>query len=149
MVVGFLILAVTSIVFTFKQARVVDAMGDVASVQAEINELQREAKESDDKDKNKEQIKELREEELPAEQEGAQYALAALPNGSVIWTVLSQIGGAIFGLGIISVFLRENETERIRSTALFLIGGMALTFIIGRYIYLVIGAGSSVGGAAM
>lgn len=53
--------------------------------------------------------------------------------GSVIWTVLSQIGGAIFGLEIISIFPRKDENERIRSTALLLM----------------IGAGSLVGGAAL
>jgi len=34
-------------------------LGDIASVQAEINELQLEAQESDDDDKNKDEIKEL------------------------------------------------------------------------------------------
>ena len=111
----------------------VDAIGDVVGVQAEISELRREARESDDKDTNKEEIEELMKEDLPAEQEDAQNAFASLHNGSVIWTVLSQIRGAIFGLGIISIFPMENENERIRSTALLLmtntgglVGGAAL-----------------------
>ncbi|MGB0144507.1 MAG: hypothetical protein ACPGJR_06220 [Akkermansiaceae bacterium] len=126
-------LAGISLIFTFKQARVIDAIGDVVGVQAEISELRREARESDDKDTNKEEIEELMKEDLPAEQEDAQNAFASLHNGSVIWTVLSQFGGAIFGLGIISIFPMENENERIRSTALLLmtntgglVGGAAL-----------------------
>ena len=126
-------LAGISLILTFKQARVVDAIGDVVGVQAEISELRREARESDDKDTNKEEIEELMKEDLPAEQEDAQNAFASLHNGSVIWTVLSQSGGAIFGLGIISIFPMENENERIRSTALLLMtntgslfGGAAL-----------------------
>ncbi|MGC6457126.1 MAG: hypothetical protein ACON4R_02040 [Akkermansiaceae bacterium] len=126
-------LAGISLIFTFKQARVVDAIGDVVGVQAEISELRSEARESDDKDTNKEEIEELMKEDLPAEQEDAQNAFASLHNGSVIWTVLSQIGGAIFGLGIISIFPMDNENERIRSTALLLmtntgglVGGAAL-----------------------
>lgn len=149
LVIGFLILAGSGLVLTWKQAKVVDAMGDVASVQAEINELQREAKDSDDADKNKEEIKELREKDLPSQTQDAQEALAALPNGAVIWTLLSQLGAAIFGLGVISIFLKDSENERIRSTALLLAGGMAFTYIAARFIYLIIGAGSSVGGSAM
>jgi len=149
LIIGFLILAGCSLIFTFKQARVVDAMGDVASVRAEINELQREARESEEEDLNADEIEQLRTEELPAQTQDAQNALAALPNGSVIWTLLSQLGAAVFGLGVISIFLKSDENDRIRSTALLIIGAMALTFIAARFIYLVIGAGSSAGGSAM
>ena len=142
-------MAGSSVILTFKQARVVDAMGDVASVQFEINELQQEAYESDDKEKNEEAIKELREKELPAQRLDAQAALAALPNGAVIWTLLSQAGAAIFGLGVIRIFLKENESERVRAIALLIIAGMVLTFVAARFVYIMIGAGSSVGGAAM
>ena len=118
-------------------------------MQAEINELQLEAQESDDDDKNKDEIKELREEDLPEQTLDAQDALAALPNGAVIWSLLSQLGAAIFGLGVISIFLKTDENERVRSIALLVIGGMVFTFIAARFIYIMIGAGSSVGGAAM
>lgn len=149
LILGFAILAVSSTMMTWKQALVVDAMGDVASVQAEINELQQEAREDDDKEKNKDEIKELREEELPSQMQDAQEALAALPNGAVIWTLLSQLGAAIFGLGVISIFLKTEENNVVRSTALLIIGGMVLTFIAARFVYLILGAGSSVGGSAM
>ena len=149
LIIGFLIMAGVSTVLTFKQARVVDAMGDIASVQAEINELQLEAQQSDDDDINKYEIKELREEDLPEQTLDAQNALAAFPNGAVIWSLLSQLGAAIFGLGVISIFLKTEENERVRSIALLVIGGMVFTFIAARFIYIMIGAGSSVGGAAM
>lgn len=149
LVIGFLVLAGSSLIFTWKQAAVVDAMGDVASVRAEINELQQEARESDDKEKNKDKIEKLRDEELPAQAQDAQDALAALPNGAVLLTLLSQIGATIFGLGVISIFLQKEENERIRATGLLIIGGMAFVLIAARFIYLIIGGGSSVGGAAM
>lgn len=149
LVIGFLVLAGSSLIFTWKQAAVVDAMGDVASVRAEINELQQEARESDYKEKNKDKIEKLRDEELPAQAQDAQDALAALPNGAVLLTLLSQIGATIFGLGVISIFLQKEENERIRATALLIIGGMAFVLIAARFIYLIIGGGSSVGSAAM
>ena len=149
LVIGFLVLAGSSLIFTWKQAAVVDAMGDVASVRAEINELQQEARESDYKEKNKDKIEKLRDEELPAQAQDAQDALAALPNGAVLLTLLSQIGATIFGLGVISIFLQKEENERIRATALLIIGGMAFVLIAARFIYLIIGGGSSVGRAAM
>lgn len=147
LVIGFLMMAAVSTILTFKQARAVDAMGDVASVQAEISELRREAAKSDDKDMNKEEIEELREEELPDQMQDAREAMAALPNMAVIWTLLSQVGAAIFGLGVISIFLKEEENNVVRSTALLIVGGMVLTFIIARFIYMIIGAGSATGGS--
>lgn len=146
MVAGFLILAICSTMISFKQARAVDALGDVASLKAEITELEIEARESDDGDKYKEEIKELRE-ELPEQQLDAQEALAAIPNGAVIWTLLSQLGAALFGLSIISIFQRPDENDRVRSIALIVIGGMVLTFIAARFIYLMIGGASAGAGS--
>ncbi|MGC6464881.1 MAG: hypothetical protein ACON5N_04790 [Akkermansiaceae bacterium] len=146
MVAGFLILAICSTMITFKQARAVDALGDVAALQSEIRELEIEASESDDDDKNKEEIKELRE-ELPEQQHQAQAALAAVPNGAVIWSLLSQLGAALFGLSIISIFQRSDENERVRSIALIVIGGMVLTFIAARFAYLMIGGASAGAGS--
>ena len=149
LIVGFLIMAGASIMLTFKQARVVDAMGDVAAVQYEINDLQAEARESEDEDKNKEEIEKLRSEELPEQRLDAQAALAALPNGAVFWTFLSQVGAAIFGLGVIRIFLKQDENEHVRAVALLVIAGMVLAFAAARFIYIMVGAGSSVGGSAM
>lgn len=147
LVIGFLMMAAVSTILTFKQARAVDAMGDVASVQAEISELRQEAAEADDKDKNKEEIEKLQDEELPKQRQDVREAMAALPNMAVIWTFLSQIGAAIFGLGVISIFLKEEENNVVRSTALLIVGGMVFTFIVARFIYMMIGAGSGTGGA--
>ena len=62
---------------------------------------------------------------------------------------MSQLGAAIFGLGVISIFLKTDENERVRSIALLVVGGMVFTFIAARFVHIMIDSGSSVGGAAI
>jgi len=151
LVIGFLIMAGISVVLNFKQARVVDAMGDVAKVNAEIRGLRMEAQEEGvDKDKRKkieEELKELQEEDLPEQRHDAMQAMASMPNGAVMWTFLSQIGAGLFGLGVLSIFLKNEEHPVVRSTALLVSSGMVLTFVAARFVYLIIGGGSGMGAA--
>ncbi len=146
---GFIIMAGVSMMLSFKQARAVDAMGDVASVNAKIKKLRMEMSEEDvseeKRKKLQEKAEELQKEDLQEQRQGAMNAMAALPNGAVIWTFLSQFGAGLFGLGVLSVFLRTEESPIVRSTALILIGGITLTFILGRFVYLIIGGTGGVG----
>lgn len=148
---GFLLMAAVSIMLTFKQARAVDAMGDVAKVNAKISELQWELQDDDtDKDQRKkieEEIKELREEDLPDQRQDATNAMAAMPNGAVLWTFLSQVGAAAFGLGVLGVFLKNEEHPMVRSVALLVIGGGVLVLILSRYAYLNMGGVGGIGGS--
>jgi ferredoxin len=148
-VIGFLIMAACSTVLTFKQARVLDAMGDVGSLKAEIQELRTEMEESgtDEKEKTniKEKIEKIEKEKMPDQRQDVIEAMASLPNGAIIWTLLSSVGTAIFGLGIISIFLKEEENPIVRSTALLLIGGIALACIAARFAYIIIAGGSDAG----
>ena len=68
---------------------------------------------------------------------------------AVIWSLLSQLEAAIFGLDVSSIFLRTDENEGDRSIALLVIGGIVFTFIAAGFVCIMIGAESSVGGAAM
>lgn len=149
LVLGFLIMAGVSVILTFKQARAVDAMGDVAKVSSKIKELQREMQDKDldkeDRSDLKDKIEELQEEDLPEQREDAMKAAAALPNGAVIWTFLSQVGVAIFGLGVLAVFMKDEEQPIVRATALIVIGSVVLGFIASRYIYLIASGTSGLG----
>ena len=63
LLVGFVIIAVVSGWLSFKQACVVDAMGDVASLRADISELRNDISELKSEEKpDEEKIKELEEE---------------------------------------------------------------------------------------
>ena len=73
--------------------------------------------------------------------------MAALPNGAVFWSFLCQIGAGIFGLGLLSIFMREDEHPAVRSTALIVIGGMILALLVARTAYLLVGGFSGVGSA--
>lgn len=150
LIFGFLIMAACSVMMNFKQARVVDAMGDIASVKHKISELRKDAAEEDisqeKRDKINEKIKELQDEDIPAQQQDVSAAMAALPNGAVLWTFISQLGAGMFGLGILSIFIKEDENPVVRSTALLLVGGMILVLIIGRSVYTMVAGGAGTGG---
>lgn len=149
--IGFLIMGAVSVMLNFKQARAVDAMGDVAKVKAEIrqlnNEMQEEGTSKDDREKLNKKIEKLQNEDLIEQREDALNAMAALPNGAVIWTLLSQVGAGAFGLGVLGIFLREEEHPVVRSTALVVVGALILVYIIARTVYLFVGGSSGFGGS--
>jgi hypothetical protein len=151
LLLGFLIMGGVSVILNFKQARAVDAMGDVAKVNAEIrqlkNEMQEEGTDEGDREKLREKIEKLQKEDLIEQREDAINAMAALPNGAVLWSFLSQVGAGAFGLGVLGVFLREEEHPIVRSTALVVVGALILAFIIARTVYLLVGGSSGLGGS--
>ena len=69
----------------------------------------------------------------------------------MIWSLLSQLGVEIFGLNVISIFLRTDENERDRSVAPLVIEEIVFIFIFitAGFVYIMIGSGRSVGGATM
>jgi len=147
---GFVIMAGISVVITYKQAHVVDAMGDVAKINAKIRQLRTDMQDEEDKgtrEKLQEKIKKLEEKDMPKQREQAMNAVAALPNGAILLTFISQIGAAAFGLGVLAVFMNGNEHHMVRSTCLIVIGAVVLSFITARYVYLIVGGTSSIGGA--
>lgn len=155
LVIGFIVMGSVSVILNFKQARVVDAMGDAAKINAEIRSLDLDLdqlRQEEDIDKKKigkieEKIQKLQTEDLPKQRQGATNAMAALPNGAVFWSFLCQIGAGIFGLGLLSIFMREDEHPAVRSTALIVIGGMILALLVARTAYLFVGGFSGVGTA--
>lgn len=155
LVIGFVVMGSVSVILNFKQARVVDAMGDAAKINAEIRSLNLDLdqmRQEEDIDKKKiskieEKIEKLQTEDLPEQRQGATNAMAALPNGAVFWSFLCQIGAGIFGLGLLSIFMREDEHPAVRSTALIVIGGMILALLVARTAYLLVGGFSGVGTA--
>ena len=151
LLIGFLIMGTVSVVLNFKQAKAVDAMGDVAKVKAEIRQLSNEMQEEDinksDRDKLNKKIEKLQNEDLVEQREDALNAMAALPNGAVIWTLLSQLGAGAFGLGVLGIFLRTEEHPIVRSTALVVVGSLILVYIIARTVYLFVGGSSGFGGS--
>lgn len=155
LVIGFIVMGSVSVILNFKQARVVDAMGDAAKINAEIRSLDLDLdqlRQEEDIDKKKigkieEKIQKLQTEDLPKQRQGATNAMAALPNGAVFWSFLCQIGAGIFGLGLLSIFMREDEHPAVRSTALIVIGGMILALLVARTAYLLVGGFSGVGSA--
>ena len=155
LVIGFVVMGSVSVILNFKQARVVDAMGDAAKINAEIRSLNLDLdqmRQEEDIDKKKiskieEKIEKLQTEDLPEQRQGATNAMAALPNGAVFWSFLCQIGAGIFGLGLLSIFMREDEHPAVRSTALIVIGGMILALLVARTAYLLVGGFSGVGSA--
>lgn len=155
LVIGFIVMGSVSVILNFKQARVVDAMGDAAKINAEIRSLNldlNQLRQEEDIDKKKiskieEKIEKLQTEDLPEQRQGATNAMAALPNGAVFWSFLCQIGAGIFGLGLLSIFMREDEHPAVRSTALIVIGGMILALLVARTAYLLVGGFSGVGSA--
>ncbi len=155
LVIGFIVMGSVSVILNFKQARVVDAMGDAAKINAEIRSLNLDLdqmRQEEDIDKKKiskieEKIEKLQTEDLPEQRQGATNAMAALPNGAVFWSFLCQIGAGIFGLGLLSIFMREDEHPAVRSTALIVIGGMILALLVARTAYLLVGGFSGVGSA--
>lgn len=138
-IIGFLIIALTTLVITFKQAKAADAAGDVSSTRAKIAALELKAKDSDDKDKYKEDLEKLRDKTLPKQQLQAQEALAALPNGAVIWTFLGQIGVIALGLGLISMAQREGESQGVRAAAILAIAVVIFALLSGQTQYLGLG----------
>ena len=68
---------------------------------------------------------------------------------AVIWSLLSQLGLEIFGLDVISIFLKTDENEGDRSIAPLVIEEIVFIFIAAGFVCIMIGAESSVGGAAM
>ncbi len=155
LMIGFLLMGSVSVILNFKQARVVDAMGDAATVKAKMSELNQkidklnEEEEPDDAKitKLREKIEELSSEELPKQRLHATNALAALPNGAVIWSFLCQVGTGIFGLGLLAIFMREEEHPAVRSTALIVVGGLIFALLIARTAYLMTGGFSSISSA--
>ncbi|MDX1681417.1 MAG: hypothetical protein R3242_11895 [Akkermansiaceae bacterium] len=153
LIIGFVVMGFVSVILNFKHARVVDAMGDTAKIQAEIGELTielRELQEEEKPDEKKikklqERVEELREEDLPKQRQDATNAMAALPNGAIFWSFLSQIGAGIFGLGLLAIFMREEEHPAVRSTALIVIGGLIFALLIARTAYLLMGGVSGAG----
>jgi len=68
---------------------------------------------------------------------------------AVIWSLLSQLGVEIFGLNVISIFLKTDENERDRSIVLLVIEEIVFIFIAAGFVYIMIGSGRSVGDATM
>lgn len=153
LVIGFIAMGSVSVILNFKQARVVDAMGDAAKINAEIRSLDLDLdqlRREEDIDKKKiskiaDEIEKLQTEDLPKQQQDATNAMAALPNGAVFWSFLCQIGAGIFGLGLLSIFMREDEHPAVRSTALIVIGGLILSLLVARTAYLLVGGFSGIG----
>lgn len=159
LLVGFLLIAFVSGWLNFKQARVVDAAGDVVSIEAEVSELrleiaqvQREMdKATDGKNVERrkkvetlnEEIKELKEVEIPEQRQDLKEAAAALPNGAIFWTILAQFGAAAIGVGLIRRFQDKNEDSRVRGTALIVLGAITILLLLSRWFYIVSAASAS------
>ena len=149
LLVGFIIIAVVSGWLSFKQACVVDAMGDVASLKAEIFEIRNEMGELKSEEKpDEDEIKELEEEleelnkEMPGQRQDVESAAASLPNGAVIWVILIQIGAAVFGVGLIKMLQNSEESDRIRSMALLILGAFTIFLLLGKIVYMASGIGA-------
>ena len=67
----------------------------------------------------------------------------------MIWSLLSQLRVEIFGLNVISIFLKTDENERDRSIALLVIEEIVFIFIAAGFVNIMIGSGRPVGDATM
>ena len=149
LVVGFLLIAGVSAWLNLEQARTVDSIGDVLSVDAEIKDLNRqistarelrndpETKEEAKKGLNKD-IEELnnkigeKNKELAIQRQDVAENTAGLLNGSFFWSFLIQVGAAAFGIGIINIITCKKTDSRVRSAGLIVIGSVVIFLLLSR-----------------
>ena len=149
LMVGFLLIAGGSAWLNLEQARTVDSIGDVLSVDAEIKDLNRqistardlrndpETKEESKKGLNKD-IEELnnkigeKNKELAIQRQDVAENTAGLLNGSFFWSFLIQVGAAAFGIGIINIITCKKTDSRVRSAGLIVIGSVVIFLLLSR-----------------
>lgn len=149
MMVGFLLIAAVSGWLNLKQAKTIDAQGDVLSSEAKISALvnqassERERQNDPDTDpkvkqdigKNLKTLNDRIDQErrnLINQKQDVKESAANLLNGSWFWTLIIQVGSAAFGIGVINIILSKKENPMVRSAAILVIGVVVVFMLLAR-----------------
>ena len=68
-------------------------------------------------------------------------SVSFISSNATAWTIVLQIGSALFGLGILNVIVNTSEKTRVRSSALIVLGIFVLSLLLGRWISVIILSG--------
>jgi len=147
-VVGFVIIAIVSTWLDLKKAAIVDAQGDISSLELKIakeqkilSNLQDQYNNPNTDVKQKEKIdiniKKVTAKITKFNDKKSDERLDVLraevkqQNGIWFWTLVLKIGSAILGLGLIQMFTRDEENGYVRMAALIVLGYLIAQSFIG------------------
>jgi len=147
-VVGFVIIAIVSTWLDLKKAAIVDAQGDISSLELKIakeqkilSNLQDQYNNPNTDVKQKEKIdiniKKVTAKITKFNDKKSDERLDVLraevkqQNGIWFWTLVLKIGSAILGLGLIQMFTRDEENGYVRMAALIVLGYLTAQSFIG------------------
>ncbi len=117
LVIGLLIMLFSEGVLTWKGTSQRDAAGNVAAIELDIAKLKQKIEDkdssSDDKKEWREEIKDLRENELKdARMEAAEEGVDA-QNGTWFWSMVRHLGGTLTCIGLLVVAATGGNHEKV------------------------------------
>jgi hypothetical protein len=116
--IGLVIFFFSQGILNWKSTSARDASGKVDAIQLEISKLDKELTKSEDTDKKKEmreEIKDLRENDLNEARMNAVGEEVDSKNGVWFWSMVNHLGGAVIALGLLVITVTGCPHEKIGS----------------------------------